>query len=738
VNSHSSALFFASLGWHVVAMESGSKNPGSIVGQGWPEHCTTEPAKINRWFSDHPDANIGVLLGQKSNVIDLEYDSDEGRQIIEPACIGIITPTYKSAKSVHRLFRYEDRFTPEKAKVGLRGTEWRFGQDSAQSVFPPSLHETGVRYEWLPGMSPDDCAVLSLPDELWLLFLKMKAEHELKTARNPTHRVPSRYVSGDSLLNRTRKFVEETMTWENILSGDGWKYCRKRGDAQDWWRPGKTSGSISGTVNYGGSGTLRIFSANVSPLESESSYDKFSYLCRTKHGDNPVEAAFALLPEHIRNMPRGNNQRPVDLSGLMKSDQPDEIEDEELCLEMVPDFGILRDVYDYYCIISHKASPIMGLCVAISLCQTIFGRRVASHTDMRTNDYNVIVAPTCSGKEACEQTIIKILSAAEPDASKLPLIPVDIQSGNGLITALSLAKSAIWICDEFGKVMQSILNPKTGNDHSRKIGDHLYRLYGKRLHTGAAHSKGTCNIIEQPSLCVLGLTTDKAFQSFNADHITDGLMSRLAFWIVQSRPDKKTAKPIPVPVKLADDVSKWLTFSPCGLRPDVPVPKVIQFSEAAKERWEGHDKKIDTAMKTEGDARSAIWGRTSGRSMNLALVSRCSRLCRDPEEANWDEVLVEEEDVEFGIRISNWITRTMCGLISENIADSHALKAQHILLTAVAENPIVGRRELMRKFRSITSTELSAAVTVLVADGKIEVIESPRTGTKGVSYRAKV
>ena len=50
--------------------------------------------------------------------------------------------------------------------------EWRYGtaQRGFQSVMPPSAHPDGGHYEWVPGHSPQDCAVQDITEEIlaWL------------------------------------------------------------------------------------------------------------------------------------------------------------------------------------------------------------------------------------------------------------------------------------------------------------------------------------------------------------------------------------------------------------------------------------------------------------------------------------------------------------------------------------------------------------------------------------------
>lgn len=730
LNTRTEALRLASLGWHLCPMEAGSKNPGSILGKGWQTKCTNDEEVIATWPED---CNVGVLLGPTSGIIDLEFDSDQGEMLVNSwieDCGGVVTPTYRSAKSTHRLFLWNDQYELEGAKFGLFGVEFRWGQDSAQSVLPPSLHESGVRYEWVDGLSPWDCGAVALPDLIYKQYLSMKGTAEKQQAKACS--VPSKYVSGDTLLGKARKHVEETYRWESLLSGDGWKFCRNRGEAQDWWRPGKTRGSISGTVNFGGSRTLRVFTTSTG-LEADSSYDKFAYLCVTKFNDDPVAAARGLTPPEILNKPREDVEK-VNLSKILGEDLTPDFDHEEFCQSMVPAKGILRDAYNYYCETAHRKSHVMGLAVAVSLCETIFGRRVTSHTDLRTNDYNVIVAPTTSGKEACETALTKIFAAA--DINKIPLLPPDVQSGNGLLSAVDETPCGIWICDEFGKVLEAVLDAK-GNGHVKQIGTHLLKLYGKAsgFYGGAAHAAGKKHAINQPHLCLLGLTTGQVFTSIDSKQVQDGLIGRLAFWPVQNRPRRRTATAMDVPEGFAAEVRQWLHWEPCGLNPENPRPHTVRMTNEALERWESHADAIDAKMEHEFESRAAIWGRVAARAMKLALVHRCSRLGGDPASMDWVFVQCELQDIDWGIRIANWLGRISCNLIRENVNDVQAQKARKILLDAVTAKGQIDKRTLMREFTSVTGGEIAAAAENLKASGLIEIEEQPTGGRKKVVYR---
>ncbi|NQW26205.1 MAG: bifunctional DNA primase/polymerase [Cryomorphaceae bacterium] len=719
----------AALGWFLCPMESGSKNPGSILGTNWPAKCSNDPDVISAWPQG---CNFGVLLGSKSGLIDLEFDSETGEQLIESwleDCGNPPTPSYRSAKSVHRLFKWEEKFSFEKKAFGRLGVEFRFGNDAAQSVIPPSIHESGAVYEWLEGLSPDDVEVAPLPDLIYKQYLTLRASEEKQTAKASP--VDPRYTSGDSLLTKARNHVEETHSWESILALEGWKFARNRGEAQDWWRPGKTRGSISGTVNFGGSKTLRVFTSSTS-LKAESSYDKFAYLCLTQHNDDPVKAAFALCPESVL----GRQQiSAVDLSAFY-GEEAETPNAHEFLEAMLPQDGLIRWVAEYYRTVSQFPSPVMAMATAISFCQTIFGRRLKSQTNLRLNDYNVVMAPTGAGKEACETTIIGLFEATGYDL----MHPPDVQSGNGFLSMVAEKPCGIWVCDEFGKMLESLLE-KRANPHLRQIGTHLLKIYGKSrsIYGGAAHAAGSKHRISQPHLCLLGLTTPKVFSTITADQVDDGLFGRLAFFVCQDRPKMQICIPEDPPDYLVNQIKKWIEWAPmaAGNLANNPDPQTLAMDAGSFERWTEHGKEIRDKMDSEGEMRAGVWCRTAARTMLLALTHRAARMRDDPGTIDWQFIRVEQDDIEWAILMSNFLTRTSCNLLLDDVVDEQQSAAQRKILAALGSLGEISHRKICRRHEKITSAQFSAAAIALQSSGVIEIetVIPARGGRGTVVYR---
>ena len=149
----------AAIGCRFVRLARGEKRP---VGAAWQTRSTSSPEDVAAWL--RAGANVGLLLGSASGVVDVEFDNLAGLEQL--AAFGILdlrTPTWRSARGEHRLFRWEP-WMPASAVVHFDDLEIRIGGKAAQSVLPPSRHPDGTVYEWIA--SPQDVAVAAFPAQL--------------------------------------------------------------------------------------------------------------------------------------------------------------------------------------------------------------------------------------------------------------------------------------------------------------------------------------------------------------------------------------------------------------------------------------------------------------------------------------------------------------------------------------------------------------------------------------------
>jgi len=145
----------------------------------WQHLASDDEDTICAWWEQWPLANVGVQWGPRSNAIDIEFDNEEGRASADKYLGGIVTPSYQSGRSIHRIFRYVDAlvgFGATKKGEKVEHLEFRIGADDrgAQSVAPPSRHYSGREYCWLRGLHIAEVEIAPPPPALVELILKSR------------------------------------------------------------------------------------------------------------------------------------------------------------------------------------------------------------------------------------------------------------------------------------------------------------------------------------------------------------------------------------------------------------------------------------------------------------------------------------------------------------------------------------------------------------------------------------
>ncbi len=161
------ALSYAKKGLAVFPLIPKDKKP--LTENGF-KNASTDPAKIEEWWTIHPDANIGLATGQISGglvAIDMDIDKEkdkDGYHSFTKWCSEnflILPDSWLSitGRGGYHLF-YKALF-PVKSRIGwLEDVDIR--ADGGYVVAPPSIHPNGTRYEW--EQAPDEYDLVSTDD----------------------------------------------------------------------------------------------------------------------------------------------------------------------------------------------------------------------------------------------------------------------------------------------------------------------------------------------------------------------------------------------------------------------------------------------------------------------------------------------------------------------------------------------------------------------------------------------
>lgn len=159
-NLRAAALAYAQWGWPVFPLAPRSKIPAISKAKGGNgvKDANTDPGRIDRWWSKHPDHNIGLATGFMFDVLDIdprhggatEYVEMVNDEALHVVCHGISTT---AAGGMHLLIE------PVRKRGNLTDFEDMNGIDLRQIggyiVAPPStLGQRGRSWSWQSVPSP--------------------------------------------------------------------------------------------------------------------------------------------------------------------------------------------------------------------------------------------------------------------------------------------------------------------------------------------------------------------------------------------------------------------------------------------------------------------------------------------------------------------------------------------------------------------------------------------------------
>ena len=135
--------------------------------------ASLDERQIEAWWSTWPDANVGIATGARSKLVVVDIDPRNGGASSLRALeqhYGALPGTAQSLTGGggRHLFFQHPGF-PVANSAGQLGDGIDLKGDQGLIVAPPSLHASGVRYEWLEGYGIETTSLFPLPK--WIVGL---------------------------------------------------------------------------------------------------------------------------------------------------------------------------------------------------------------------------------------------------------------------------------------------------------------------------------------------------------------------------------------------------------------------------------------------------------------------------------------------------------------------------------------------------------------------------------------
>lgn len=264
--------------------------------KGWPNHVYTID-EIRREFQLAPSLNVGIVLGSRSGIIDIECDSEQAELDLLQLFGGEIphTACYQSKRGRHYLYAWDERFEEiAKAKVLWREVEIRLGanEKGAHSLVPESSTD-GFTRSWTTSLEESEPQPLpeSVIEKLIERIPQKVKPINFGASQEATLLSEFSDVGRD---DRPGDDFNKRGSWSEILTPHGWTVESSSGEVTHWTRPGKAEG-VSATTGHCktqlGKELMYCFSTSAEPLKPDEPYDKFSLYAHLNHGGDFNRAA---------------------------------------------------------------------------------------------------------------------------------------------------------------------------------------------------------------------------------------------------------------------------------------------------------------------------------------------------------------------------------------------------------------------------------------------------------------
>ena len=312
------ALSIVACGFSLIPIEPGGKAP--VAGVAWQPYQKVTPTAsvINDWFGK--DRDIAVICGAVSGMLEvmdfdnprhavraghftlwwatiLEYGYSElrGKLVVAQTPSGGYHVFYRCRGGIEgnkKLAQLNEKLDGKEVLVETRG-------EGGYVLVAPSSG-----YTWKQGNLQSVPEITTEERDFLLRAAKMYDER----VEEPKYQQAPR-LQGSSDKLRPGDIYNERENCHDLIQNLGWTQVgSNKGARVGYRRPGKTKGTLSGTVTRDGK-SFHCFSSNASPFDQDSNHDAFGIFALTEHCGDFSKARQAVIDKYKLETPKV--ERPI-------------------------------------------------------------------------------------------------------------------------------------------------------------------------------------------------------------------------------------------------------------------------------------------------------------------------------------------------------------------------------------------------------------------------------------------
>jgi len=401
--------------------------------------------------------------------------------------------------------------------------------------------------------------------------------------------------------------------------------------------------------------------------------------------------------------------------------------------------GALAQFVDHTCASAPSPQPWLTLGASLAMFGAAAGRRYAGPTGLRTNIYSIGVADSGGGKDHPLRAITRLMIAA---GLQTHVGSSKIASGSGLVTAITRNPSILFPLDEVGFLIASAADRKRAPKHLTEIIDNLTEFYSLSdstfLGTAYANDKEKPReVIEQPCLCLFGVTTPAVFWgSLSSGNVMDGSLARMLIFESENHyPDPQHDLVANTPpdslIAVLEAISKGAESHnpfPMGNSSSiVPKPYSVPYAGAKAEATARamREAQIDMLRAHQGTQLTGIIARLAENAAKIALIRAITENPANPS--------ITCADLDWGMSIANQSVQTLMNAVKERVADNEyeALVKRVLRIISDAGSAGIDGTGLSRKTQFIDRRKRAEIIAGLVEAGMIRTMTITKSAEGG-------
>jgi hypothetical protein len=367
--------------------------------------------------------------------------------------------------------------------------------------------------------------------------------------------------------------------------------------------------------------------------------------------------------------------------------------------------------------------PVLALAGTLAFFGALYGRKVRTEWNLRTNVYCLGVAESCDGKEhsrSCVKSLCQVAGIADHI-----LAGEEIASDSALLLALHRKPACLFQLDEIGHMIAA-QNSYTAANYQRAIPVALTKLFSSAstLYMGKEYASDDFprKDIDQPNACVYGTTNPATlYRGITTSQIRDGFLGRmLVFQSDRHLHDPAGNKPTPPPADLVAHVQAWFQrriTPPDGgnLEAFTAAHQITVPNDARAEQvfvdFRAATIKNRRALAPEGTGLDALWGRAEEHARKVALILASSQA--------YDGIVVGADTATWACDLVAHLVSGLVSTIRDNVSDSEVGRQRLEILRVIRDAGGAATRATIIRAVRLTTRDLDDALRALVEGGYI-------------------